>query len=302
MTQSLLPGASSNTLSTTTPQSKSRKSNGSSSKKQVIDLSDSETDQPSSTGILARGAFQTTATGSLADRGIRQNSLVRTDPSLQTLHTFFTPQKHLPTTPLTDPRQKQTQSTLSTPIGNDIEISNGDESSCFIAAKRARRTPNSNRNYQISMLTSIQNLLADVERVCGKGLNDVVTNASWVGCVTKTLVMWQFRTELFVINICSLSNALFYQLMLQRFAQFDRIRIEPTGLPINELIQIALETASLNLYCEDDGDLKTVVEKLTNIVVSASDMLLEYFSIEIDNEGNLISLPMILEVLNFYIY
>lgn len=44
-----------------------RKSNGSSSKKQVIDLSDSETDQPSSTGILARGAFQTTATGSLAD-------------------------------------------------------------------------------------------------------------------------------------------------------------------------------------------------------------------------------------------
>ena len=57
------------------------------------------------------------------------------------------------------------------------------------------------------------------------------------------------------------------------------------------------ETASLNLYCEDDGDLKTVVEKLTNIVVSASDMLLEYFSVNI-----IIFSKIILFLIFFFIF
>jgi DNA mismatch repair protein MLH1 len=99
-----------------------------------------------------------------------------------------------------------------------------------------------------------------------------------------------------VVDVCSLSNELFYQLVLQRFAQFARLRLS-SAMPIEPLILCALTESKFGRasYVESDGTREEVASKLAQVLIGHRELLSEYFSIDISAEGELSSLPVVLE-------
>ncbi|CAG8497082.1 7562_t:CDS:10 [Diversispora eburnea] len=124
-------------------------------------------------------------------------------------------------------------------------------------------------------LTSILALRNHCKEVEHKGLTDLLANHTWVGCVDDSipLALIQHQTKLYMVNYNILCEELFYQLTLQEFSNFAFIRLSKPA-PIKELIIFALET---------------------NTLISRRNMLLEYFSLTINESGELITLPLILK-------
>jgi DNA mismatch repair protein MLH1 len=150
--------------------------------------------------------------------------------------------------------------------------------------------------YVTSRLASVQNLLEDVNRQTNAGLQTVTRDATLVGSLNQRLMLWQHQTQLFVVDVCSLSNELFYQLVLQRFAQFARMRLS-TALPIAPLILCALTESKFGRasYVESDGTHDEVAQKLASVLVERRELLSEYFAIDISADGELSALPVVLE-------
>ncbi|KAJ3112583.1 DNA mismatch repair protein [Phlyctochytrium bullatum] len=86
----------------------------------------------------------------------------------------------------------------------------------------------------------------------------------------------------------------FYQLYLKGFSNYGYIRLS-NPLPIQELIQLALEHAKKVQADAKHLDPIELAEEYTDLLMSKREMLLEYFSIEINEEGNLLSLPVLLK-------
>lgn len=151
--------------------------------------------------------------------------------------------------------------------------------------------------YTTSRLTSVQNLLEDVNRQCNAGLQAVTRGATLVGSLNRRLMLWQHQTQLFVVDVCALSNELFYQLVLQRFAQFARLRLAPDGVPIEPLILCALSESKFGRasYVESDGTREEVAAQLARVLVARRELLSEYFSLDITEAGVLTALPIVLE-------
>jgi DNA mismatch repair protein MLH1 len=158
-------------------------------------------------------------------------------------------------------------------------------------------TPSSARRYTTSRLTSIQNLLDDVTAQTNEGLLNVTRGATLVGSLNQRLQLWQHQTQLFVVDVCSVTNELFYQLVLQRFAQFARMRLTAGAVPLKPLMVCALTESKFGraAYVESDGSHEEVGAKLAQCLIDRRDMLSEYFALDIDEHAALASLPVVLE-------
>lgn len=153
------------------------------------------------------------------------------------------------------------------------------------------------RRYATSRLTSIQNLLDDVTTQSNEGLLNVTRGATLVGSLNQRLQLWQHQTQLFVVDLCSVTNELFYQLVLQRFAQFARMRLTPGAVPLKPLMVCALTESKFGraAYVESDGTHEEVGAKLAQCLIDRRDMLSEYFALDIDAHAALATLPVVLE-------
>jgi DNA mismatch repair protein MLH1 len=207
----------------------------------------------------------------------------------------------LPTT-VTPVRQQQQSSILSLLRATSVPTPPSSQSQAAAAAKRASLAPtpsssSSSRRYATSRLTSVQNLLDAVTRQTNDGLQSVTRGATLVGSLNRRLQLWQHQTQLFVVDICSVTNELFYQLTLQRFAQFARMRLQPGALPLKPLLVCALTESKFGraVYNESEGSPEEVAGKLAQCLIERRDMLSEYFAIELDAHGALATLPVILE-------
>lgn len=67
-------------------------------------------------------------------------------------------------------------------------------------------------------------------------------------------------------------------------------------MSIKDCLTIALDVEQKNGNLPDDIiSLDQVVETITSLLVSRAEMLLEYYSLEISKDGNLIALPMLIK-------
>jgi len=126
-----------------------------------------------------------------------------------------------------------------------------------------------------------------------EGLLDLFKNHIFVGCVDKSLVLIQYRTKLYLLNMVTLSKELVYQEVFHRFGDFDRIKLS-SPLPLFNVFMIALDSP-LSGWKEENGEKDTIAKRLTNDMLERSEMLREYFSIDLDEEGNLLSLPQVID-------
>ncbi|KAF0515857.1 mismatch repair protein [Gigaspora margarita] len=143
-------------------------------------------------------------------------------------------------------------------------------------------------------LTSILTLRKRLREVEHKGLTELLSNHTMVGCVddSLTLALIQHQTKLYMINYNVLSEELFYQLTLQEFSNFGFIQLSSPA-PIHDLIIYALE-----LSVQETENLKPnheIALIIVNKLISRRQMLLEYFSMTVNEQGELVTLPLMLK-------
>lgn len=90
----------------------------------------------------------------------------------------------------------------------------------------------------------------------------------------------------------SCSIELFYQILLYDFGNIGTIKFnEP--LSIQELAELAFEHPDSG-WSESDGSKKELASKAQEILVDHAQMLKEYFSLSISDEGMLETMPLLL--------
>ncbi|XP_044464163.1 DNA mismatch repair protein MLH1 isoform X2 [Mangifera indica] len=155
---------------------------------------------------------------------------------------------------------------------------------------RQRRNPS-----ETADLTSIQELIDDIEGNCHSGLLEIVRHCTYIGMADDVFALLQHNTHLYLANVVNLSKELMYQQVLRRFAHFNAIQLSEPA-PLAELIVLALKEEDLDPESSENDDLKEkIAEMNTELLKQKGEMLEEYFCIKIDTHGNLSRLPVILD-------
>ncbi|KAF5936579.1 hypothetical protein HYC85_024085 [Camellia sinensis] len=151
---------------------------------------------------------------------------------------------------------------------------------------RQRRNPK-----EAADLTSIQELIDDIDNKCHSALLDIVRHCTYIGMADDVFALLQHNTHLFLANM----QRAHYQQVLRGFAHFNAIQLsDPAPLP--ELIMLALKEEDVDPECNEKDELKEkIAEMNTELLKNKSEMLEEYFCIYVDSQGNLSRLPVILD-------
>ncbi|XP_069814578.1 DNA mismatch repair protein Mlh1 [Dendropsophus ebraccatus] len=168
---------------------------------------------------------------------------------------------------------------------SDVEMDETEKDRTVTAASAPRR--------RVINLTSILSLQKQVEDRAHKGLQDMLRNHSFVGCVNPQWTLAQYQTKLYLLNTTKLSEELFYQILIYDFGNFGIMRLSESA-PIYELAMLALDSPESG-WTEEDGPKEGLAEYIVQFLQKKSEMLKDYFSLEIDEGGNLTGLPLLLD-------
>ncbi|XP_060036556.1 DNA mismatch repair protein Mlh1 isoform X3 [Erinaceus europaeus] len=124
-------------------------------------------------------------------------------------------------------------------------------------------------------------------------LREMLHNHSFVGCVNPQWALAQHQTKLYLLNTTKLSEELFYQILIYDFANFGVLRLSEPA-PLFDLAMLALDSPESG-WTEEDGPKEGLAEYIVEFLKKKAEMLADYFSLEIDKEGNLIGLPLLID-------
>uniref|UniRef100_A0A8D2FR23 DNA mismatch repair protein MLH1 n=1 Tax=Theropithecus gelada TaxID=9565 RepID=A0A8D2FR23_THEGE len=124
-------------------------------------------------------------------------------------------------------------------------------------------------------------------------LREMLHNHSFVGCVNPQWALAQHQTKLYLLNTTKLSEELFYQILIYDFANFGVLRLSEPA-PLFGLAMLALDSPESG-WTEEDGPKEGLAEYIVEFLKKKAEMLADYFSLEIDEEGNLIGLPLLID-------
>ncbi|XP_074697771.1 DNA mismatch repair protein Mlh1 isoform X1 [Strix aluco] len=167
----------------------------------------------------------------------------------------------------------------------DIEMEKDDSRKDMTAACTPRR--------RIINLTSVLTLQEEISNQAHANLQEMLHDHSFVGCVSPQWALAQYQTKLYLLNTTKLSQELFYQILIYDFANFGVLRLSEPA-PLYELSMLALEDPESG-WTEEDGPKEGLAEYIVEFLKKKTEMLKDYFSLEIDEEGNLIGLPLLID-------
>eukprot|EP00897_Mesotaenium_endlicherianum_P005513 jgi/Mesen1/4990/ME000248S04271 len=157
-------------------------------------------------------------------------------------------------------------------------------------AVRQRRNPAAG-----SELTSVQELLAAMDRHTHSGLSEIVKHNSYVGMADDVLALLQHNTRLYLVNVVTLSKEVVYQQVLRRFAHFNAMKFSAPA-PLRELLLTALDDEERSgRWQESDGPKDEIASLNVELLQCKAEMLREYFAIHIDDRACLLGLPLVLD-------
>lgn len=107
-------------------------------------------------------------------------------------------------------------------------------------------------------LTSVLELRLAIVAGQHQGIQSIVRDHYFVGCVNDYLALIQFQTKLYIVNYRELSRDLFYQLALREFNNFGKIVLSKP-VSITDLVRIALDMDEAG-WTEDDGPKEHLAE------------------------------------------
>ncbi|KAI7862231.1 DNA mismatch repair protein hexB [Spinellus fusiger] len=144
-------------------------------------------------------------------------------------------------------------------------------------------------------LKSVLDLRKQVQAVGHADLTRMFVNHTFVGCVDDMLALIQYETSMYLVNHTAISEALFYQVVLNEFCNFGTLHLDAPVI-ITDCIKMAMETEeAFNELPTHLNDKDVIAKTIKDILVSRAVMLKEYFEISISEEGHLHTLPMLLK-------
>ncbi|XP_030749016.1 DNA mismatch repair protein Mlh1 [Sitophilus oryzae] len=142
-------------------------------------------------------------------------------------------------------------------------------------------------------LASVLTLRKDVENNCHRTLRETFAQHVFVGAINPKQALIQYNIQLLMCNTMEILQEFFYQLILYNFQNFDCYRFAKP-LSIKELALIGLDLPDTG-WTEDDGPKEELATRVSEILIGKGAMLNEYFSLDIDKDGNLRTIPILLE-------
>ncbi|KAI5201054.1 CLC voltage-gated chloride channel [Aureobasidium subglaciale] len=146
-------------------------------------------------------------------------------------------------------------------------------------------------------LTSIKELRATVRDEINNTLSDMFSNHTFVGIVdtAKRIAAVQSGVKLYLIDYGMVCTELFYQLGLSDFSNFGTIKFKEP-LSVADLLRIGAEYEQSRTPIRDQElDWNEVVQVTLDQLVQSRGMLNEYFALDISEDGELHSIPLILK-------
>ncbi|XP_021094345.1 DNA mismatch repair protein Mlh1 isoform X4 [Heterocephalus glaber] len=189
-----------------------------------------------------------------------------------------TAEKRAPTSSPGNPRKRHRED-------SDVEMMESGSQKEMTAACTPRR--------RIINLTSVLSLQEEINERRHETLREMLQNHSFVGCVNPQWALAQHQTKLYLLNTTKLSEELFYQILIYDFANFGVLRLSEPA-PLFDLAMLALGSPESG-WTEEDGPKEGLAEYIVEFLKKKAEMLADYFSLEIDEEGNLIGLPLLID-------
>ena len=161
-----------------------------------------------------------------------------------------------------------------------------DEDEEEISIRMPRRRP---RKFKACPLTSVVTQINSFEAKSHKGLEGVLSNCVFVGFADTSFVVLQERTGLYICNVLTLIQELLFQQVYMRFQNFERIVLKPP-LGLRDMLKEAERTPCLSKLTSPVD-----LDWCYSTIMRMREMLAEYFSIEIDENGLIKALPQIID-------
>ncbi|KAF9914196.1 DNA mismatch repair protein [Lobosporangium transversale] len=147
-------------------------------------------------------------------------------------------------------------------------------------------------------LTSVLQLREDIRKQGHPILTPIFANHAFVGILDNQRGLIQNELALYLVNYEAISEELFYQICLRDFSNFGYIRLT-TPAPIKDLVMMALdeeqELMEGGTWPEELKSKEEIAETVKSHLVTRREMLREYFSICISDNGDLTAIPMMLK-------
>lgn len=175
----------------------------------------------------------------------------------------------------------------------DKFLTNSVEKMDVVEEKQEEETHRNNYQRREIKLTSVLKMKTKVENECNIAVKDIVSNITYVGTIDPNAVMVQHSTSLYLFRLGVLAEELFYQIMLFDFGNFGAIKFK-SSLSLYDLAILGLEDPVTN-WQKEDGDKEVLAETVSQLLYTKAEMLMDYFSIEIDQNKNLCSIPLLLD-------
>ncbi|XP_058831958.1 DNA mismatch repair protein Mlh1 isoform X1 [Topomyia yanbarensis] len=159
--------------------------------------------------------------------------------------------------------------------------------------KTEKITPRREKHFKDTKLTSILNLRKSIEDDCDRDLRKIFSELTFVGVIDRTHALIQYDTKMFLTSTKVLCEELCYQILLFNFGNFARMDFA-NPLPLLELATLALQDSESG-WTEEDGSKQELAERIKEILITKAPLMREYFNLCISAEGNLESIPIVIE-------
>ncbi|TKA63153.1 hypothetical protein B0A49_10475 [Cryomyces minteri] len=148
----------------------------------------------------------------------------------------------------------------------------------------------------VCRLTTVKALRAEVRENMHNELTDTFAIHTFVGVVDerRRIAAIQGGVKLFLVDYGMVCNEYFYQVGLTDFGNFGSIRFNPV-LNLRDLLSVAVAYEKRIAGEIENFDWDTVVTIVEEQLISRREMLSEYFSLEISESGDLLSIPLLIK-------
>lgn len=213
-----------------------------------------------------------------------EHNLVRTDSKVRKITSMLPP-----TVPATTSRTEGAEATSSTVLDEGLQYETTDREPIRIA------------------LTSVKNLRASVRANMHNNLTEMIASHTYVGLVDerRRIAAIQCGVKLYLVDYGMLCSEFFYQIGLTDFGNFGIIKLDPAPKLV-DLLRIAAEAEKESHKvqrqqrkqneAEEENEIFTnAAEIVAQTLIDRREMLNEYFSLELSEDGDLISIPLLLK-------
>ncbi|XP_041985317.1 DNA mismatch repair protein Mlh1 [Aricia agestis] len=164
-------------------------------------------------------------------------------------------------------------------------------SSTYIDPKQSFKTRTFEYERIETKLTSVKQLRMEIESQCNMNLREILANLIFIACIDSYRSLVQHSTKLYLCDTRRLTEELFYETILYDFQNLGFIKLS-NALPLEELFVLGLSAD--DAWDSELGDRRELGVQMVGMLVSKRDMLLEYFSLEM-NAKELLALPLLLD-------